>query len=601
MREDMLQALSPDLEKINAWIDNNFCNVDNERTDSIIVLEEWANCKANLFDAFGGKLQISKEVQFHKPPEDLRDDISEILRDGRSGGEFFRELDKKMLSFFGFKETRIVDVNFYSLYKENYDTSIIGFLDLIYLIYTGWSLATNCLPTQPFNNTLKAVFKVKMPSDKILSVDSNMKPMRLLNKLAKEFELEESFEKFRLEHSRILNDSRITGKLIISIHPLDYMTMSDNDSDWSSCMSWREHGDYCLGTVEMMNSPYVICAFLESSHPMEMYSARCLWNNKKWRCLFICHDDAIVKIKGYPYQHKELETAIIRMIADLFPGKYEDTIYELEKPNYGMYGCTHVNEDKTTTWVPASFSTDYMYNDFGRNSNSLILFNKNCPKRIDIDYSGKPQCMHCGEFFNNFASHMVLCAQCSGMIRCECCGEFFDADEIYTSPRGDCYCESCYCDTFHEDPIYGEDVRYDECQCLYLVPKTIIENLKMHDLLSEDGLKSDNLTYDKITENLDVPYLETIYELSKNDEWYIDRLKKAMGSLPIECRTKDGHIFYYYVIDDWFDSKWSPYVNNGSHLLNRYFFDAQANFDEYIRRTCEKFTSIANHSEGFFL
>ena len=109
MREDMLQALSPDLEKINAWIDNNFCNVDNERTDSIIVLEEWANCKANLFDAFGGKLQISKEVQFHKPPEDLRDDISEILRDGRSGGEFFRELDKKMLSFFGFKETRIVD------------------------------------------------------------------------------------------------------------------------------------------------------------------------------------------------------------------------------------------------------------------------------------------------------------------------------------------------------------------------------------------------------------------------------------------------------------------------------------------------------------
>ena len=38
--------------------------------------------------------------------------------------------------------------------------------------------------------------------------------------------------------------------------------MSDNNSGWESCMSWRNNGCYRRGTVEMMNSPYVIVAYL---------------------------------------------------------------------------------------------------------------------------------------------------------------------------------------------------------------------------------------------------------------------------------------------------------------------------------------------------
>ena len=92
----------------------------------------------------------------------------------------------------------------------------------------------------------------------------------------------EEFEDFRIKHSRILSEKEFIGRLSLSIHPLDFMTMSDNDSDWSSCMSWRTCGSYRRGTVEMMNSPCVVVAYLSASKPMVLdRGSHFKWNIKK--------------------------------------------------------------------------------------------------------------------------------------------------------------------------------------------------------------------------------------------------------------------------------------------------------------------------------
>lgn len=88
-------------------------------------------------------------------------------------------------------------------------------------------------------------------TSKPLELKSDMKLMRMMAKIVDWFELDkEAFEQFRILHSRVLNDRMINADIVLSIHPLDYLTMSDNACDWESCMNWYQGGDYRLGTVE---------------------------------------------------------------------------------------------------------------------------------------------------------------------------------------------------------------------------------------------------------------------------------------------------------------------------------------------------------------
>ena len=131
----------------------------------------------------------------------------------------------------------------------------------------------------------------------------------------------ETYEKLTNEARSLKHQSAI---LCISIHPMDFMTMSDNNNHWGSCMNWTEDidgGCYRVGTVEMMNSNMVVCAYLLSTekkrqnwcygyYNKDWYSEdyyyqdlpldatqkeidRWSWNNKKWRCLFYINKDIL--------------------------------------------------------------------------------------------------------------------------------------------------------------------------------------------------------------------------------------------------------------------------------------------------------------------
>ena len=98
--------------------------------------------------------------------------------------------------------------------------------------------------------TYKRNFKVTYPSDKEKSftISYGMKLMKVYNKFATAFGIA-GFDEYAVAHSQILNTTNLKGTLCLSIHPLDYMTMSDNDSNWTSCMSWKNGGEYRQGTV----------------------------------------------------------------------------------------------------------------------------------------------------------------------------------------------------------------------------------------------------------------------------------------------------------------------------------------------------------------
>lgn len=207
----------------------------------------------------------------------------------------------------------------------------------------------------------------------------------------------DEYEEFRIRVSQITNQSRLSGDLCLSIHPLDFMTMSDNSSGWSTCMSWKKIGEYRSGTVEMMNSSCVVIGYLKSetekfrfaenrAHPS--YEGE--WNSKKWRCLFIVTNGAIVSIKPYPYYNEFLVKSCLKWLKKLYdknlaPTPWFDPIEEEEPETLG--------ED-----IEDMFQTDNMYNDFGSTTH-FGYFNEKFFELSEFNYSGMLNCMCCGDDF----------------------------------------------------------------------------------------------------------------------------------------------------------------------------------------------------------
>jgi len=255
-------------------------------------------------------------------------------------------------------------------------------------------------------------------NDKTLKVHVGMKITSILKKLAKAWDLEKDFERFRIWHSQILNTKAFHGTLHLSIHPLDYMTMSDNAYGWSSCMSWNGNGCYRQGTVEMMNSPYVVVAYLTGSN--DKFSVGGYnWSNKKWRSLYIVHDACIASVKNYPYQDYGIDKTVLEWLRDLAVNnlnkEYEDILYKW-------------GEDLEIV----TFETGYMYNDFGALDFHYMYLNPHMEGRTYIYYSGDSQCMYCGETDIDIEENgYLLCRYCDEYYYCSECGEFVGYQDSY--------------------------------------------------------------------------------------------------------------------------------------------------------------------------
>lgn len=275
--------------------------------------------------------------------------------------------------------------------------------------------------------------------------------MRVLQKIAKEFDLPD-FEIFRNHISRITETRKSKVKFTLSIHPLDYMTMSDNVNGWESCMNWTQGpGSYRAGTIEMMNSPVVVVAYI-TTKPYYPANTFIEWTSKSWRELIIVHPNTICSVKSYPYYNISFDKALVNWLADLVEEKTEWR-YNRKKPQESLESRSYIEawqdkEDKDNHFL-LDFATNEMYNDFG-NTDNYGIFSINPPDNkyhtFTINYSGLMTCMCCGE--SNYYSddtEAVICEDCEPSTYCYCCGERVNANDAI-EVDGEWVCEDCYND-----------------------------------------------------------------------------------------------------------------------------------------------------------
>ena len=105
--------------------------------------------------------------------------------------------------------------------------------------------------------------------------------------------------------SNIIQANSFSGILCLSIHPLDYLSSSENMSNWRSCHALD--GEYAAGNLSYMTDPSTIICYLKSNDEndviLPMFPPDVPWNSKKWRCLLHFSDDKDMMFmsKHYPF------------------------------------------------------------------------------------------------------------------------------------------------------------------------------------------------------------------------------------------------------------------------------------------------------------
>ena len=451
---NLYEKLSNDeISMMNHYIDYYAGDTIHSRVSLEHILSFWNENKQNLYKAFGNQFMVSKEISIKSPIDLVRKQMEELIY-----------LNSTINRWRNAMLNDLYDIDSDVYYKVNE------------AIFAPKPLAKNAYDGDNFE------FKI---GETMIRVQNGMKAMKIIAKIAKALKYEDTMEEFRLEHSRILNTATLSGELVLSIHPLDYMTMSDNECDWSSCMSWNDEGCYRRGTVEMMNGKDTVVAYLRSKTPMSIDGYK--WSgNKKWRSLIVFDKDFITSIKGYPYLSKDLSEIAIQMLAELATKNlgysYDNEIYK--------YSHNTAFETPKGTYTFRFAPYDAMYNDFGACKHHICLGTDYKPVSFfHYVYGGPATCMCCGAIDCDYDNEADLCCMdCNGHCTCWECGDRICEDDAYYDDEGRAYCYYCYHDNFRHDLWNRPDepVHVDDVYKLYLFD----ENMNMEKMTSHYKLAS---------------------------------------------------------------------------------------------------------------
>ena len=436
------------------------CGESINKVDLPSALLGWSANKHTLYKLLGENLIVEEPFSVRKSPDMISEDIWRNLLSWDAHYKF-RDIFSCIVDGFRWQESHYFTQHICTKPIEsvmhrmsNHNTYELG--RCLRHLFSSLTLATNIYDDLEY----ESFESFEVPSLEVggrpLKINKGCKAIKALGKIVDFWNLDkEAFEEFRLAHSLCLNQKNLEGTLCLSIHPLDYITMSDNTYGWSSCMSWIDGGDYRQGTLEMMSSKYVIVAYLKGEEEMYLnYSSSeedaVKWNSKKWRQLFVVSSHMLLGIKPYPYDSDAMTTTALGILRDKaiknLGWNFDNTISKINNNSENILANTTVGKSYI------SLSMNHMYNDIG--CGHFAYVSRAIPDRFNLYLSGEAYCLTCGAPLYDEPENSLLCCEHGGGYRCDCCGQSM-GDDYYVI--GDSrVCEYCYAEETFYCPVCEE-------------------------------------------------------------------------------------------------------------------------------------------------
>lgn len=279
-----------------------------------------------------------------------------------------------------------------------------------------------------------------------------------------------------------LNPMTITKYTILSVHPADFLTMS-NGTGWESCHNLRDGGwrGGCLSYLT--DDVSMILYTVTPSYDGNQYFAQEKINRQIY-CLGA--DNRLLQSRLYPQNESD-----DHCLSDNFRANVQEILSTcLDIPNLWIKSSA----SPSNFFIAGNYNKAYEDWDYPEN----WYVNVSYPKNTNLsDYrtpiGGPGCCLDCGAIMYYADSEEIYCKECNGIICCECGCVVFNEDHGHWID-GDFYCEDCvfYCE-YHEtyEPIAWQSV-YDNYIC-----QEAYDNLYREcTCCGRDGLESEGIWFD---------------------------------------------------------------------------------------------------------
>ena len=465
-------------------------------------LQNWSHANQKLYKMLGNQLIYEIPFTYEKPEKEVEREIDRLYYEENNFRSnyvrFFRE-NEAITDEDQWKFTRLSNVN--------------------------W-IAQNKVPF---------TIKYRKPeAKKMLQIQEGAKWFRAMGQIIEYFKDDwdwdkKEFEELRKKHAIIFSEKIIKGSLCLSIHPLDYITMSDNSLNWTSCMNWaKDGGCYHAGTIEMMNSNNVICTYLKDKSPyvFDENNEYGVWNNKRWRQLIYATKDIIMTGKPYPYVSFDLRVKTLEVTKDLAKENLNWT-YKFGPERYN--DMVHIGNlskmDQQRGWMRAKsykkhniiWDTKGMYNDMLNDPSTNYQCYRNAVDHTKIiSVSGKCNCLSCNqplleenwdneyEYNDRYSNTSeVICKDCMDTkFKCNYCHEGHEVgDPLVNSDLNGRICPECLNNFVRRCPCCGKLTYIDSSLSHMYYNPYVYESLmqgeknrqKLSKFLHENGSRTINI------------------------------------------------------------------------------------------------------------
>lgn len=307
-----------------------------------------------------------------------------------------------------------------------------------------------------------------------------------INKALKYFiEDKSELENWQNKYSQLIQNVKVSGRLCLSVHPLDFLSISETTHSWRSCHALD--GEYRAGNLSYMNDSSTVIAYLKSEgneYKLPHFPKEVLWNSKKWRTLFYVSqdEDLIFSSKPYPFDNKYLVNISYELLQERIGGAWPQAFTQVNSPDDVLryiedaIGSVHFND--------CICSSTY-------NPRYKVILGKELADCRPVEVGSPVKCLKCEKEYLEFNSD-YRCCDCGNYIVCDCCGVSMYQDErCYLD--GQSLCPSCYdeqamwcheCDAVHStesgELIYDEIDEEWYCSSCHseIMAERIVENFK---------------------------------------------------------------------------------------------------------------------------
>lgn len=190
--------------------------------------------------------------------------------------------------------------------------------------------------------------------------------------------------------SQLIQENKVKGTLCFSVHPLDFLSSSENTYNWRSCHALD--GEYRAGNLSYMVDETTFMVYLKGADNVIIpgFPTTVPWNSKKWRMLIhaATNDEIMFAGRQYPFSSKSGIDLVLKIYNNL-----------IQTPNSPFFNHGHKYYSWHSDYVD-TYESQGLVNDTYKLDDKYLVINFKLIALHDVVTEG-PNAMNYNDVLNS--------------------------------------------------------------------------------------------------------------------------------------------------------------------------------------------------------